>query len=329
MERYSNIPVTKLAVVKPPSEGFPGIRPYGIAGILSYLKTVIHEHIRIDPNEEWQESSNRPRHNLGAYYLELPGDWQRIYADVVSHPEDEVISVSLSFPRTFEAQRTEEIAVENIRQDLSKNKSVTNIRTRFHHIQFDITGVSIPEDDEDFFNLPPQNYPFEYGNPVPASRHRNPDRSLGGWVAESAYVLPDVYLGPNAKVFGEAEVSGNVRVLGNAEIFGRASVSSSRIETPDDGVTISGNARVSGNAQIYENAQIYDNAQVSGNAEISGGSIYGEAQISGTAYISGGYISGNTEISGDTFIRSDDVNITSGKITGGVYPPIPEGQDWL
>ncbi len=60
---------------------------------------------------------------------------------------------------------------------------------------------------------------FEDGKgAVPAHRHSNPDGSVGGWVAETAYVGPKVSLGPNASVFGDARVSGGAWMYGNCTI---------------------------------------------------------------------------------------------------------------
>jgi hypothetical protein len=298
MERYSNIPITKLAIVQPPSRGFPGIAQYGIAGILSYLKSVIHKHMEIDPNEEWEELGG-----VGydaTYYLRVgsPDPWLSINAGVEHRPEDEEIFFSLSFP----SLNVESQEVRNISQDLSKNESVTRVRrSRSHMIQFVITGVNIPEDNEDFFNLPPETHDFGDGNfEVPAHQHRNSD-GLGGWVAESASVGPNVYLGPDAEVFGNAEVSGRGQIFGRAQVFGNAQIS--------DGF-IHGDARISDGT--ISGGYISGDAQISGG-EISGGVISGDAQVTG-GLITGGEISGNAVI-------NEGAHITSGMgINSGTYP---------
>jgi carbonic anhydrase/acetyltransferase-like protein (isoleucine patch superfamily) len=309
MERYSNIPITKLAIVQPPDKGFPGIRPYGIAGILSYIKTVIHRHVEIGPDEEWEKYDDD-------YYL---GE-TRVAVDY--YPQDESILVSLSFSPVVEHQ-----AIEDIRKDLSKNASVVvledNIKSSYQ-IRFQVTGVNVPEDNEDFFNLPPETHDFGDGNfEVPAHRHINPDGSRGGWVAETASVDSTVFVAPDAKVYGNAQVSLHAQVSDNAKISGG---------------NISGNTQISGTAQIsggfiagtthvsggnISAGIIVGNAQVSGGTisggVISGGTISGNIFITGRPHILGGKISGNARIGGDAII-SEGANITSGKITNGTYP---------
>ena len=55
-------------------------------------------------------------------------------------------------------------------------------------------------------------FDFHDGNgPVAAHRHRNPDGTLGGWVADTAQVYG------TARVYGTALVSGNAQVYGTAQ----------------------------------------------------------------------------------------------------------------
>ncbi len=87
-------------------------------------------------------------------------------------------------------------------------------------------------------------FDFEDGKgPVAAKRHRNPDGSEGGWVADTARVEPTCYIGPNARVFGYA------RMYGYAWVYE--------------------NARVYEDACVYENARVYGNALVYGNTKIA------------------------------------------------------------
>jgi UDP-3-O-[3-hydroxymyristoyl] glucosamine N-acyltransferase len=67
-------------------------------------------------------------------------------------------------------------------------------------------------------------------------RHKNPDGSLGGWVAETASVEPSVFVGEHALVYGEAVLTDHVRILDLAQVSGKAK--------------ISGHAVVSGNAWV-------------------------------------------------------------------------------
>lgn len=48
--------------------------------------------------------------------------------------------------------------------------------------------------------------------PLPAARHINPDRSLGGWVAASAHVAPTAHIDRNALVYDLAKVVDQARV---------------------------------------------------------------------------------------------------------------------
>jgi carbonic anhydrase/acetyltransferase-like protein (isoleucine patch superfamily) len=327
VERYSNIPTTKLSIVQPPSRGFPGIRPYGIAGILSYLKTVIHRHTHVQEEwEEWGQEENTEEWTQVEFLYSLGDIFARIQRD-----RDSLV-VSLFFP-----EEISKFDIENIRQELEKNESIlplpeTNPNSEAsilsrpifdpdpsYQIQFYVSDVDIPpqrhEDDEEFFNLPPETHDFGDGNfEVPAHKHPNG----GGWVAETARVDPTVYLGEDAKVFGDARVSGNAQVYYNARVSGNAQVS---------------DAYVSGNAQISGTAEI-SGGYVSGKAHISGGNISAGiivgGRISGNAQISGGRISGNAQISGGTVeggtisgdaVINEGAHITSGMgINGGTHP---------
>ena len=65
-----------------------------------------------------------------------------------------------------------------------------------------------------------ETFDFEDGNGlVAASRHKNPDGSLGGWVAATANVYGNARVWDEAWVWGEAQVSGNARVYGNARVL--------------------------------------------------------------------------------------------------------------
>lgn len=90
---------------------------------------------------------------------------------------------------------------------------------------------------------------FDFGDgngPVPANRHRNPDGTEGGWVADTATVEPTAYVGREARVFGRAVVAGHARVFGNARIYGHA--------------TVFGDAKVFGNAEVFGDAWVFGDA---------------------------------------------------------------------
>ena len=108
---------------------------------------------------------------------------------------------------------------------------------------------------------------------VPAHPHINLDGSIGGWVAETAFVENTAYLSRNAQVYGDAQVFGNARVFGDVRVFGEAKVSGD--------AQVFGNAKVSGNAQVYGNALVFGDAKVFGNAWVfSEAWVYGKANIS-------------------------------------------------
>ena len=65
-----------------------------------------------------------------------------------------------------------------------------------------------------------KTFDFGYG-PVPAHRHKNPDGSEGGWVAETAQVSGNARVSGNAWVYGNAQVFGNARVFGDAYASGQ------------------------------------------------------------------------------------------------------------
>ena len=56
-------------------------------------------------------------------------------------------------------------------------------------------------------------------------QHKNPNGTLGGWVAETAKVAPSVFVGPYAIIYGQAELTGKVRVLDTAQVSGHAKLS--------------------------------------------------------------------------------------------------------
>ena len=134
---------------------------------------------------------------------------------------------------------------------------------------------------------------FDFGDgPVPAHQHKNPRGSLGGWVADTAYVASSAHVGENARVYGKAQVSGSARVTGTARVFGSASVS--------DNAHVAGNATVRGHARVSDNvyvagaaivrghARVYGDARVLGEAVVGGGArVYGYACVAGEAIVSG------------------------------------------
>lgn len=127
---------------------------------------------------------------------------------------------------------------------------------------------------------------YDFGDgPVPATRHINPDGSVGGWVATTAQVGPGVYVGAKALVFDEAILTGNTRVLDTARLFGRAYT----LYDP----TICDNARVSGDVSVVGTCHIGGNACVSGDVKISG-----RTRITGAVSLSGEITLDNASVFG-------------------------------
>ena len=122
---------------------------------------------------------------------------------------------------------------------------------------------------------------FDFGaGLVAAHRHRNPNGSLGGWVADTAQVFGKAQVSGEARVFGGARVSGGAQVFGKAQVFGEARVSG--------GAQVSGGARVFGKAQVFGEALVSGSAWVFGKARVFGGAqVSGEARVSGTAWVFG------------------------------------------
>jgi UDP-3-O-[3-hydroxymyristoyl] glucosamine N-acyltransferase len=98
---------------------------------------------------------------------------------------------------------------------------------------------------------------FDFGDSngmVPAHRHINPDGSIGGWVADTAFVEESVYMGGDARVFGLATIDDNVQVFDESEIYGEA--------------YICDNARIYGKAKIYGDAFIFGNLNVNESVDL-------------------------------------------------------------
>lgn len=106
---------------------------------------------------------------------------------------------------------------------------------------------------------------FRDGSTSYAYQHRNPDGSVGGWVAESAVVDDTCHIDP------EAEVSEYAQVLNNAEVRDISSVS--------------GFAVVRDNASLLDWCRVTDNAEVCGSAAICGGTVIG-----GKSYVECGIV---------------------------------------
>lgn len=133
------------------------------------------------------------------------------------------------------------------------------------------------------------HFDFGYG-PTKAHRHRNPDGSLGGWVAESAYVAPTVNMSPDARVYGKATVWDNAHIMDHAVVRGSALIYGDAI--------ISGTARVEDEANVYGNARILDNAHLGGRCV-----VFDSATVDGNAYIGErAYVINHAHVSDNVFV---------------------------
>jgi UDP-3-O-[3-hydroxymyristoyl] glucosamine N-acyltransferase len=110
----------------------------------------------------------------------------------------------------------------------------------------------------------------------PGSYHTNPDSSVGGFVASSAFVDSTVSISPEASVCERATVIEGAVITDRSVISGKATVRGQ--------VQISGKAKVYGESYIFnqdgEHLVVMDDAQIYGHAFLQGG------QVSGTAVIS-------------------------------------------
>jgi len=149
---------------------------------------------------------------------------------------------------------------------------------------------------------------------VAARQHRNPDGSLGGWVADTAHVDDTVFVGAAATVSGNARVFGVVIIADTAAVRGNARV--------DDAAVIKDRAVVTGNSKV-SNSCIFDDAVVSGEARVAGESLvgqrsrvdgearvigpahlYDQAHVTGRAWVSGGEIRGTARVDGSSVVRA-------------------------
>lgn len=163
------------------------------------------------------------------------------------------------------------------------------------------------------------------GGLVPAHRHRNPDGTLGGWVADSAMVQNTVYIGPSAQVFDHAVVTDHVALHQRAWIAGRATVSDNVKMSNTAGVY--GNAKVSGCVQLYDRAAVFGEAIVSDDVYLAdSASLSDHAEAHHSAVIAGatqirdhGQVIEQASVSGNTLIFGNAVIAGNAVITMGNY----------
>ena len=140
---------------------------------------------------------------------------------------------------------------------------------------------------------------FDFGDGkglVAAHGHQNPDGSMGGWVADTAYVAETVFMDSTAAVFGrsivldEVEIKDFAMVCGDTKISGKAQLKDF--------------ARVSGSARIEMEAKIGGSATIEGQALVSGCAVVeGRADVHGQAIIrDNGKVLGNAIVFGEAVI---------------------------
>ncbi len=99
---------------------------------------------------------------------------------------------------------------------------------------------------------------FDFGSgPVPAHRHRNPDGTEGGWVAETALVDPTAYISPDSLVWGDALIPENTRLCGACRVS-TAIIVKTGIQSQFNNCEISGTAHTYLGC-VFSNTRIVNN----------------------------------------------------------------------
>ena len=158
-----------------------------------------------------------------------------------------------------------------------------------------------------------QSFDFGFG-PVPASRHRNPDGSLGGWVALTAHADPESVVADTATVFDNARVFGESHVLGRARVFDFARVT--------DGSVVAGDAAVSGSVSVSA-ATVSECAEVSGHARVERATVRGGALVTDNASVNrGAIVQDRAVVRGQGFVTDGAVvagaTVVEGPVRGDV-----------
>ena len=148
---------------------------------------------------------------------------------------------------------------------------------------------------------------FGHGE-VRARRHRNPDRTLGGWVAETAHADSEAVVAVDAVVFGNARVFGPCLVLGRGRVFDFARVTG--------GSVVSDDAEVSESA-IVADGFVADSAVVAGSARLQSGVVRGAALVTDSARVTGGaVVQDRAEVRGLAFV-TDGAVVTGEAVVEG------------
>lgn len=162
---------------------------------------------------------------------------------------------------------------------------------------------------------------FEPGKPaVKAHRHLNPNRVLGGWVADTATVEPSVMVYPNAIIYdyafvaGNCEISGSTSISGDVRIIGNVTINGNAVVTGD--AYIHGQAYIHNDAYICQDCNIGDNVTVYQNAKISGCAVLrdnvrigGRAHVTGHATLINGFRASGSELLNKNMIYGAALNV--------------------
>lgn len=158
-----------------------------------------------------------------------------------------------------------------------------------------------------------QSYDFGFG-PVAASRHRNPDGTLGGWVALTAHADAESYVADAATVFDNARVFGESHVLGRARVFDYARVT--------DGSVVAGDAVVAGSVSV-SGATVSEGAEVTGHARVERATVRGGALVTDSASVNrGAIVQDRAVVRGNGFVTDGAVvagtTVVEGPVRGDV-----------
>jgi len=154
-----------------------------------------------------------------------------------------------------------------------------------------------------------QMFDFGYG-PVPAARHRNPDGTLGGWVARTAHADAETFVADTATIYDNARVFGESHVLGRSRVFDYARVT--------DGSVIAGDAAVSGSVSVCA-ATISECAEVNGHARVERATVRGGALVTDSASVNrGAVVQDRAVVRGQGFVTDGAVVAGSTVVEGPV-----------
>lgn len=139
---------------------------------------------------------------------------------------------------------------------------------------------------------------------VSSHRHINPDGSLGGLVADTAFIEETVTIEHSASVFGHAVVMDNAVIADRAKVFGEAFIC--------DNVHVFGDAKIYGDAFLFGNLHIDQNVDLLKKLNI-------EYESFDSSVLSENAFDDNYD-----FMDHGDVPVISRQPTGFKIPPPPE-----